>query len=235
MELSALRDEILRSNTSASEKAEMFMLKSQVNAFSKDEWRQLIAGLPKDVLKGIGVLMSAGSSHLLAEAICKATVDAVEIILKKQKLTVTNIKHVGVRLMENSDTDSAFFEERLAGYNDAAANLFLQSTMGQQVQQQWAAASKEKHLQACLNMIVPQLLSGHGESRKYWDTSGSGLRGAELRIDCTVSDGPCCPAHVVTYAEAKFSKEWSSSAVIRTCVTPGQWQQSARITSSFGI
>ena len=33
----------------------------------------------------------------------------------------------------------------------------------------------------------------------------SGLRGTELRIDCTVSDGPCCPAHVVTYAEAKFT------------------------------
>ena len=35
--------------------------------------------------------------------------------------------------------------------------------------------------------------------------AGSGLRGTELRIDCTVSDGPCCPAHVVTYAEAKFT------------------------------
>ena len=34
---------------------------------------------------------------------------------------------------------------------------------------------------------------------------GSGLRGIELRIDCTLSDGPCCPAHVVTYAEAKFT------------------------------
>ena len=36
-------------------------------------------------------------------------------------------------------------------------------------------------------------------------SSGSGLRGTELRIDCTVSDGPCCPAHVVTYAEAEFT------------------------------
>ncbi|KAL3162352.1 hypothetical protein ABBQ32_010035 [Trebouxia sp. C0010 RCD-2024] len=128
------------------------------------------------------------------------------MILKKQRLTITSIKDMGVRLMENSDTDFAFFEERLAGYDDAAAKLFLQSTMGQQVQQQWAAASREKDLQACLNMIVPQILSScHGESRKYWDTSGSGLRGAELRIDCTVSDSPCCPANVVTYAEAKFT------------------------------
>lgn len=36
-------------------------------------------------------------------------------------------------------------------------------------------------------------------------SAGSGLRGTELRIDCTISDGPCCPAHVVTYAEAKFT------------------------------
>ena len=35
--------------------------------------------------------------------------------------------------------------------------------------------------------------------------AGSGLRGTELRINCTFSDGPCCPAHVVTYAEAKFT------------------------------
>ena len=35
--------------------------------------------------------------------------------------------------------------------------------------------------------------------------AGSGLYGTELRIDYTVSDGPYCPAHVVTYAEAKFT------------------------------
>lgn len=40
---------------------------------------------------------------------------------------------------------------------------------------------------------------------KTYVLAGSGLRGTELRIDCTVSDGPCCPAHVVTYAEAKFT------------------------------
>lgn len=65
MDLSALRREILRSNTSASEKAETFMRKSQVNGLSKDEWRQLIAGIREDVEKGIGVLMSAGTQlHL---------------------------------------------------------------------------------------------------------------------------------------------------------------------------
>ena len=58
------------------------------------------------------------------------------------------------------------------GYNDAAATSFLQSTMGQRMQQQWAAASKEEHLQACLNKIVPEILSRcHGESREYYDTS----------------------------------------------------------------
>ena len=84
-------------------------------------------------------------------------------------------------------------------------------------------------------MVSQILSRCHGDSRKYWDTSDesesclassanmmllssphqtwsntyvpaeSGLRGTELRIDCTVSDGPCCPAHVVTYAEAKFT------------------------------
>ena len=35
--------------------------------------------------------------------------------------------------------------------------------------------------------------------------AGSGLRDTEQHIDCTVSDGPCCPAQVVTYAEAQFT------------------------------
>ena len=61
MDLSTLRHETLCSNTSASEKAETFMRKSQVNGLSKNEWQQLIAGIPEDVEKGIGVLMSAGT------------------------------------------------------------------------------------------------------------------------------------------------------------------------------
>ena len=39
--------------------------------------------------------------------------------------------------------------------------------------------------------------------------TGSGLRGTEMRIDCTITDGPRCPAHVVTYAEANF--KWDSA------------------------
>lgn len=40
--------------------------------------------------------------------------------------------------------------------------------------------------------------------------AGSGLCGTEVRIDCTISDGPRLPAHVVTYAEAEFRLESSS-------------------------
>ena len=61
MDLSALRQQILSSNKSASEKADLFLLKSKVNDLSKDEWQKLIAGIPDDVEKGIGVLKSAGT------------------------------------------------------------------------------------------------------------------------------------------------------------------------------
>ena len=42
-------------------------------------------------------------------------------------------------------------------------------------------------------------------SQKLVCCAASGLRGAEVRIDCTITDGPRCPAHVVTYAEAKLN------------------------------
>ncbi|DBB02001.1 TPA: hypothetical protein ACH3X1_000586 [Trebouxia sp. C0004] len=54
MDLSALRQQILLSNKTASEKAETFLLKSQVKDLSKDEWQMFIAGIPEDVEKGIG-------------------------------------------------------------------------------------------------------------------------------------------------------------------------------------
>ena len=31
-----------------------------------------------------------------------------------------------------------------------------------------------------------------------------------MRIDCTITDGPRCPAHVITYAEAKFKLQSAS-------------------------
>ena len=61
MDLSALREQILLSDKSANEKAKTFLLKCQVNDLSKDEWRRLIAGIPEDVEKGIGMLKSAGT------------------------------------------------------------------------------------------------------------------------------------------------------------------------------
>ena len=61
MDLVALRQQILSSNKTTSEKAECLLLESTVNDLSKDEWRQLIAGIPEDVKKEIGKLMSAGT------------------------------------------------------------------------------------------------------------------------------------------------------------------------------
>ena len=104
------------------------------------------------------------------------------------------------------------------GYDEAAAKSFLQSSVEQQVQQQWTVTASEQDLQARLGKLVPQTLSKcHAKSRQYWDTSGksvncalpvlqcndavdiatsilastqvpagSGLRGTELRLDCTI-------------------------------------------------
>ena len=60
MDLSALRQQVLSSNKTASEKAEDLLLEREVNEMSKDEWRELIAGIPEDVKKAIGILKSAG-------------------------------------------------------------------------------------------------------------------------------------------------------------------------------
>ena len=46
-------------NKTASEKAECFLLKNTVNELSISEWRQLIAGIPDDVVREIGKLKSA--------------------------------------------------------------------------------------------------------------------------------------------------------------------------------
>ncbi|KAA6424073.1 MAG: hypothetical protein FRX49_06032 [Trebouxia sp. A1-2] len=68
MDLSALRREILLSNKSATEKTEIFLLKSKVNDMSKDEWRKFITGIPEDVEKGIGALMSADAATPAGDA-----------------------------------------------------------------------------------------------------------------------------------------------------------------------
>ena len=65
MDLSVLRHEILSSNEDASEKAKTFLDKRQFLELSKDEWRQLVVGVPADVEKEITMLKSAGTElHL---------------------------------------------------------------------------------------------------------------------------------------------------------------------------
>ena len=66
MDLAKLRQQILSSNKTASEKAEDLLLEREVNEMSKDEWRELIAGIPEDVEREVGRLKSAGTQlHLL--------------------------------------------------------------------------------------------------------------------------------------------------------------------------
>ncbi|KAL3146309.1 hypothetical protein ABBQ32_003006 [Trebouxia sp. C0010 RCD-2024] len=60
MEPAKLQQQILSSNRTASEKAEDFLLEREVNEMNKDEWRELIAGIPEDVKREIGRLKSAG-------------------------------------------------------------------------------------------------------------------------------------------------------------------------------
>lgn len=65
MEPAKLQQQILSSNRTASEKAEDFLLEREVNEMNKDEWRELIAGIPEDVKREIGRLKSAGTQlHL---------------------------------------------------------------------------------------------------------------------------------------------------------------------------
>ncbi|KAL3142530.1 hypothetical protein ABBQ38_002852 [Trebouxia sp. C0009 RCD-2024] len=99
--------------------------------------------------------------------------------------------------------------------------------MGQQVQQQWAAASRKKDLQACLNMIVPQILSScHGESRKYWDTSGYdsplGSHGGRAPAPCRPAAGSGIPtgnrlSRFFEAGEARFIKWCGSGQTTGTC------------------
>ena len=61
MDLSALRQQSLSSTKIASEKADTFLLEKSVNDLSKDQWQKLIAGIPEDVKKEIGMSKSAGT------------------------------------------------------------------------------------------------------------------------------------------------------------------------------
>ncbi|DBB00071.1 TPA: hypothetical protein ACH3X1_013927 [Trebouxia sp. C0004] len=63
MDLSALRQQILLSNKTASEKAETFLLKSQVNDLSKEVY----SWDPEVVEKGIGMAVLQEASLMLAQ------------------------------------------------------------------------------------------------------------------------------------------------------------------------
>ena len=66
MDSAELRQQILSSNKTASKKAEDLLLDRLVNEMSKDEWRELIAGIPEDVKRELCRLKSAGTKlHLL--------------------------------------------------------------------------------------------------------------------------------------------------------------------------
>ncbi|DBA76300.1 hypothetical protein WJX77_012166 [Trebouxia sp. C0004] len=67
MEPAELRQQILSSNKTASEKAEDLLLEREVNEMSKDEWRELIAGIPEDVKREIRRLKSADLETVDAE------------------------------------------------------------------------------------------------------------------------------------------------------------------------
>lgn len=49
MDLQTLLQQVLSRNKTASEKPEDLLLESKVNDLTKDEWRELIAGIPEDV------------------------------------------------------------------------------------------------------------------------------------------------------------------------------------------
>ena len=63
-DLSLMREQSLTSNMSAVKKAEALLLSRTINDLSKDEWRELIAEVPKDVQTELGRLMSASTQGI---------------------------------------------------------------------------------------------------------------------------------------------------------------------------
>lgn len=60
MDLAVIQQHILSSNTSVREKAEALLLRRTVYELDVKEWRELIAGVPADVKRQIGMLKLAG-------------------------------------------------------------------------------------------------------------------------------------------------------------------------------
>ncbi|KAL0033351.1 hypothetical protein WJX77_005204 [Trebouxia sp. C0004] len=114
-------------------------------------------------------MATASAVEILRPQVVKdAVAEAVFILAKRQKYTLTRLPDIGQRILNESVPDSPWFEANLAGFDEQAANT------------------------------------------TYHDTHASGLRGAEVRIDCTITDGPRSPAHVIMYAEAKFKLQSTS-------------------------
>ncbi len=65
MDLADIRQQVLSNNTSARKKAEELLLERAIYDLNRKEWRELLAGVPADVKKQIGILKSAGKrGHL---------------------------------------------------------------------------------------------------------------------------------------------------------------------------
>ncbi|KAL3137531.1 hypothetical protein ABBQ38_004815 [Trebouxia sp. C0009 RCD-2024] len=170
----------------------------------------LTCGLPELYIDDIKATAArtGGSEPALASRVAERVLErVVERVLKKQRHTLTSLEDVGEKLLSETTPDSAWFDNTLAGFDYQAAVSFFESSVGRTMRVLWSQASEDKHLQVCLNQMIPQILTSlePHSSLTYYDTHASGLRGAEVRIDCTITDGPRCPAHVVTSAEATFS------------------------------
>ena len=65
MDLADILQQIfLSSNTSARKKAEELLLQKAIYDLDRKEWRELLAGIPADVKRQIGILKSAKRGHL---------------------------------------------------------------------------------------------------------------------------------------------------------------------------
>lgn len=98
MDLSGVRQHILHGDKTANEKAELLMLKGKVNDLSLEEWRALIAGIPQDVKKQIGILMSAEIRYTDSVAV------KMDVLKHQQVCMDWGWGHFSVSLSESSSS-----------------------------------------------------------------------------------------------------------------------------------
>ena len=65
MDLGDIRQQVLSSNTAARQKAEALLLERAIYDLNTEEWRELLADIPADVKRQIGILKSAGKQARL--------------------------------------------------------------------------------------------------------------------------------------------------------------------------